>query len=92
MFLLRKKQNNFIYALLSGGLICSKFSNIFSCSGFNKMLNVRAGIHKMLVTIANRSSLIWVCTICLGLFGRQIVFEILEHLPYILCARNMEQR
>ena len=27
-----------------------------------------------------RSSLIWVCTVCLGLFGRQLVFKILEHL------------
>ena len=30
-----------------------------------------------------RSSLIWVCTVCLGLFGRQLAFEILEHLLYI---------
>ena len=30
-----------------------------------------------------RSSLIWVCTVCLGLFGRQLVFKILEHLMYI---------
>ena len=30
-----------------------------------------------------RSSLIWVCTVCLGLFGRQLVFKILEHLLYI---------
>ena len=28
------------------------------------------------------SSLIWVCIVCLGLFGRQPVFEILEHLSY----------
>ena len=27
-----------------------------------------------------RSSLIWVCPVCLSLFGRQLVFEILEHL------------
>ena len=30
-----------------------------------------------------RSSLIWVCTVCLSLIGRQLVFKILEHLPYI---------
>ena len=48
----------------------------------------------MLVRIANRedpdqtaswrSSLNWVCSGCLGLFGRQlhVVFKILEHLPY----------
>ena len=44
------------------------------------MLVIKAGIHKMLVRIANRedpdqtasselsSSLIWACTVCLGLF------------------------
>ena len=26
----------------------------------------------------------WVCTVCLGMFGRQLMFKILEHLPYIL--------
>ena len=46
----------------------------------------------MLVRIANRedldqktaskSSLICVCTVCLDIFGKQVVFEILEHLPY----------
>ena len=49
----------------------------------------RAGIHKMLVRTINseepddtaflRSSLFWFCAVCLGLFGRQLVFEILEH-------------
>ena len=29
-------------------------------------------------------SLIWVCTVYLGLFSRQLVFKILEHLPYSL--------
>ena len=28
-----------------------------------------------------RSSLIWACPVCLCLFGRQLVFKILEHLP-----------
>ena len=60
-----------------------------------KMLVFRAGTHKMLVKIANREEpdqtassearlLIFrnslICTVCLGLFGRQLVFEILEHL------------
>ena len=54
------------------------------------MLAIEAGIHKMLVRIANREnpdqtasleSLIWVCTVYLGFLGRQLVFEILEHLP-----------
>ena len=51
------------------------------------MLVARDIIHKMLVRVANRedpdqTSLIWVCTVCLGLFGRQLKFKILEHLPY----------
>ena len=32
-----------------------------------------------------RSSLIWVCTVCLGLICRQLVFKILEHLLYCAC-------
>ena len=46
------------------------------------MLVIRAGIHKMLVRIANmevpdkttslEAVLIWVCTVCLSLFGRQV--------------------
>ena len=28
-----------------------------------------------------RSSLIWVLSVCLDLFGWQLLFEILEHLP-----------
>ena len=30
-----------------------------------------------------RSSLIWVCAVCLGLYDKHLVFEILEHLPYV---------
>ena len=46
----------------------------------------------MLVRIANREdpdqteacfSLIWVCAVCLGLFGGQLLFEFLEHLPFL---------
>ena len=47
----------------------------FSLSVLNKMLVIRAGIHKMHYRIANRedpdqtaSSSIWVCTVCLGMF------------------------
>ena len=32
--------------------------------------------------LIRQSSLIWVCAVCLGLFDRQLVFEILEHLLY----------
>ena len=68
---------------------CSKISNTFLILFSNKMLILRAGIHKILIRIANRegffrSSLIWVCAVCLGLFSKQLVFEILEHLPYHL--------
>ena len=53
------------------------------------MLAFRAGIHKTLVRIANRedpdqtasSEAVW--SVCLGLFDRQQVFEILEHFLYI---------
>ena len=48
------------------------------------MVKIRAGIHKMLVRIANREdpdqTLIWVCTVSLGISGMQLVFAILEHL------------
>ena len=49
---------------------------------------IRAGIHIMLIRIANRedpdqTASIWVCAICLGLVGRQLVLEILEHLLYV---------
>ena len=74
---------------------CSKISNTFLFLFSNKMLVFRAGIHKFLVRVANRedpdqtassdcffrSSLIWVCPVYLGLFGNQLVFDILEHLP-----------
>ena len=50
----------------------------------------KSRIHKIVVKVANRedpdqtasteSSLIWVCTVCLGLLGWQLVFDISEHL------------
>ena len=43
----------------------------------------------MLVRITNsedpdQTSLIWVCTVCLCLFGWRQLFEILDHLQYVL--------
>ena len=60
-----------------------KFWTLFLFDLFsNKMLIFRAGIHKMLVRIANREDLdqttsleallIWVCTVCLGVFNMQL--------------------
>ena len=50
----------------------------------NKILVIRAGSHKMLQgrpwsDFFFKSSLLWVSDVCLCLFGRQLVFEILEH-------------
>ena len=53
-----------------------KISNTFLFLFSNEMLVSRAGIHKMLVRIANREDLIWVCPVCLGVFNRQVAFEI----------------
>ena len=52
--------------------------------GFSLNLTVRGVSNKhCLLTFFIRSSLICVCTVCLGnLFVRQLVFKILEHLPY----------
>ena len=64
---------------------CSKISNTFLVLFLNKMLLIRAGIQKMLVTIANREEPNQTASFgmgvhCLCFFGRQLVFEILEHL------------
>ena len=63
----------------------SKILNTFLFLFSNKILVIRAVIHKMLVKIANREdpdwSLIWFCTVYMGFLGRQQVFKILEHLP-----------
>ena len=65
-----------------------KFKNLnaFLYLFSNKMYVVRAGIHKMLVRIANREDpdLIWVCPACLDLFDRQLVIEI--HHMEITCV------
>ena len=65
---------------------CSKITNIFLCLFSNKMLIIRVGIHIMLVRKANReypgkTASSDLGAFCLGLYGRQFVFEILEHLP-----------
>ena len=52
---------------------CSKIVNTFLFLFSNKLLVFRAGSHKIFVKIANR-----VCAVCLGICGRQLVFEILE--------------
>ena len=59
---------------------CSKISNTFLFLFFNKMLVVRAGIHKILDRIVNREdpdqTCVWVgCSI----FDRQVVFNISDH-------------
>ena len=58
---------------------CSKISNTFLFLFSNKMLVIRAGIHKMLVRIANREdpdqTLIWVWAVGIGIFSRQQVFR-----------------
>ena len=55
------------------------------------MLVNRAGIHKMLFRIASREDpdQIFVCTVFLGLFGRQQVFKILEHCCNQLYEKNI---
>ena len=74
---------------------CSIFSNSFLFLFSNKMLVFRAGIHKMLVRIANRedpdqtasasSEAVWSRSTLFvySFFGRQLVFKILEHLPHL---------
>ena len=62
---------------------CSKYSNPFLFLFSNKNLVIRAGIHKMLVKIANRKTLGLHCLSRHFLAdSKYIVFEILEHLLY----------
>ena len=62
---------------------CSKVLNIFLFLFSNKMLLFRAGIHKMLVRRGNRGDPDQTASsVRLGLFGRQLVYDILAHLPY----------
>ena len=53
------------------------------------MLIIRAGIHKMHVRIATGKtfitlSLMAVFTVCIGLFDKQLVFEILKKLTIVV--------
>ena len=52
------------------------------------MLAFRAGILKILIKIANREDPDLTASsekiVCIDLFGRQLVFEIFDHLPYPL--------
>ena len=65
-----------------GRLLC-----VFSvCMQFsNKMLLIIAGTHKLLLRKANREDPDQTASsVCLGFCGRQLLFEILEHLPYFI--------
>ena len=55
---------------------CPKILNTFIFKFSNKMLFIRAGIHKMLVGIANREDPDYT-DLDLTLFGKQVVFEII---------------
>ena len=50
---------------------CSEILNTFLLLFSNKMMAIKAEIHKLLV--------IWVCTACLSPFGIQLAFKLLEH-------------
>ena len=60
-----------------------KCSNILnsSLSVLKETVVFRGGIHKMLIRIVNEETPIWLCTVCLGHFDRQLMLEILEHPP-----------
>ena len=62
--------------------IYGKISNTFLIPFSNKTLVIKAEFHKILIIIANRDDPDQTCPICLGLFGRQLLFKILEHLPH----------
>ena len=59
---------------------CSKISNIHPFLFSNKMLVIMAGSPIMFVGIANREDLHQTVSSGSVLFGRQLVFQILEHL------------
>ena len=83
-FLSHEQNISYGYSRLSQRDGSSKILNTFCFLFSNNLQFIRVGIHKMLVRIANRKdpdqSLIWVCAVCLGLFGGQLVFKILEHI------------
>ena len=56
-----------------------KFRTLFLVLISNKTLVIRVGIHKLLVRTANRGDPDQTASsrpVCLGLFGRQLVFKI----------------
>ena len=67
---------------------CSKISNTLLVL-FTKNIGFQGWNLQNACLITNKkdpdqtASPIWVCTVCLGLFDRQIVPEFLEHLPYL---------
>ena len=98
-------QRNMYYSIM---LSSSQFSgamamaNVLKFQNFlflysNKMCVIKAGIHKMLVRIANRKDPdLGLCCFFRPLC-RQLVFEILEHLPYTSCClygkyHNLERK
>ena len=58
--------------------LTNAFHSLFS----NKILVILSGIHKMLVRMASIEDTDQ--TVCLGLYSRQLVLKILEHLPILL--------
>ena len=80
---------------------CSNILNTFLFLFSDNMLVIKAGAHKTLVRITKkkgrpwsdcfwRSSLIWVWTACTYIFVRQVVFEILKLLLYIMFLKKSE--
>ena len=93
------KRVRLFYMLITFSLIkydkCSKISNTLLFLFSKEMLIIRAGILQNACQNSKqgrprsdcffRSSLIWVCIVCLDLFCNQLVFKILEHLRYEAC-------
>ena len=53
-----------------------KLQTLFCCHGWNSQI----AFQKTLIRLLLQRSLIWFWAVCLGPFGRQLVFEIFEHL------------
>ena len=67
---------------------CSKILNFLLVLFLNKMLVIKAGIQNRVANIedpdqtASSKQFDWVCSVCLGLFSRQHLFKILDHLQF----------
>ena len=59
-----------------------KFRALFSFCSQTKCWFSALGLQYSKQGRPGSDSLIWVCTVCLGIFGRQLVYETLEHLLY----------